>query len=171
MDIGDDADLRLTDWNGGQVHAGFLRALDQVGVAIDTAVNSINIPILFTGHSLGAALATLAASLYRPSGKVTALYTFGSPRVGNSEFATTLQDTDVYRYRDCCDVVTRVPPPAMGYAHVGGELYIDRNGLISENPSEEFVADDQIAAEGDYLSGTLGVQEMLASETWPTMHR
>jgi hypothetical protein len=59
----------------------------------------------------------------------------------------------------------------MGYAHVGGELYIDRNGLISENPSEEFVADDQIAAEGDYLSGTLGVQEMLASETWPTMHR
>lgn len=166
MDIGDDADLRLTDWNGGRVHAGFLRALDQVGVALDTAVSSIDIPILFTGHSLGAALATLAASLYRSSNKVGALYTFGSPRVGDSEFAATLEGIDICRYRDCCDVVTRVPPSEIGYAHVGGELYIDRNGLTSKNPSKEFVAEDQIAAEGDYLvkyawrTGDVGVRDM-----------
>jgi hypothetical protein len=151
-DIGDDADFILEDWEcGGKVHAGFAKALEEVRPGLTNAVQAMSPPILFTGHSLGAALATLAASLYKGTGKVAALYTYGSPRVGNSAFADTMAKIESYRFRDCSDVVTRVPLSEMGYAHVGPARYIDRNGLITINPSERVVDEDHVAAECDYL--------------------
>jgi hypothetical protein len=166
-DIGEDADFVLKDWEiGGKVHTGFARALNEVRPALDNAVKSLGIPILFTGHSLGAALATLAASLYKATYNVAGLYTIGSPRVGNSAFITTLDGIAVYRYRDCCDMVTRVPLPEMGYAHVGSAHYIDRHGLISLDPPETAIAKDGVAAECDYLLnyaakvGNVGVRDM-----------
>jgi len=166
-DIGDDADLLLKPWDaGGSVHTGFANALAAIRPALDHSVKSLGVPILFTGHSLGAALATLAASLYKPTADVLALYTIGSPRVGNLAFVATLYGIEVYRYRDCSDVVTRVPLPEMGYAHVGLARYIDRNGLINLNPSETVIAKDRVAAEGDYLlkyawkTGNVGVRDL-----------
>jgi len=166
-DIGDDADMVLKPWNaGGSVHTGFANALAAIRPALDDAVKSLGLPILFTGHSLGAALATLAASLYKPAAEVAALYTIGSPRVGNSAFVVTLGGIEAYRYRDCCDVVTRIPLPEMGYAHVGPARYIDRNGLVTLNPSEKAIGEDRVAAEGDYLlkyawkPGNVGVRDL-----------
>ncbi|PHH63252.1 hypothetical protein CDD82_1909 [Ophiocordyceps australis] len=43
--------------------------------------------IVFTGHSYGGAVATIAAAHYRAYGHIVDLYTYGSPRVGNSFFA------------------------------------------------------------------------------------
>ncbi len=166
-DIGDDADFVLKDWEcGGQVHKGFARALEEVRPALTNAVEGMDGPILFTGHSLGAALATLAASLYKPSGRVGALYTFGSPRVGNSAFVDTLRDTKSYRFRDCSDVVTRLPLPEMGYAHVGPAHYIDRSGAITVDPSDVTVTEDMVIAECEYLrkyawkKGNVGVRDL-----------
>jgi hypothetical protein len=166
-DLGDDADLLLKPWKaGGSVHAGFLKALDEVRDALDDAMKSFGLPILFTGHSLGAALATLATSLYKPTSEINALYTIGSPRVGDSVFVTTLDGVNLYRYVDCCDLVTKVPPPEMGYAHAGPARYIDRNGLIHLNPPEAGVEEDRVAAELDYLSryawktGNVGVRDL-----------
>ena len=165
-DIGDDADFILKDWQcGGKVHTGFARALEEVRPALTNAVQAMDMPILFTGHSLGAALATLAASLYKGTAKV-ALYTFGSPRVGNSAFVDTLAKAESYRFRDCSDIVTRVPLPEMGYAHVGPARYIDRNGLIIINPSDVTVAEDMAVAESEYLfkdawkKGNVGVRDL-----------
>ena len=50
----------------------------------------------FTGHSFGAALATLTA--YR-LGKVHGLYTYGSPRVGNTHFANAFSKSGIRHYR------------------------------------------------------------------------
>jgi len=166
-DIGDDADFVLKPWDaGGSVHTGFAKALAQIRPALDDAVKAMQLPILFTGHSLGAALATLAASLYGPTTDGYALYTFGSPRVGNPGFAGTLDGLTVQRYVDCCDLVTRVPLPEMGYIHVAAPHYIDRNGLITVDPSDSFTESDRVSAETDYLlryawkTGNVGVRDL-----------
>lgn len=58
---------------------------DDVGALVDR----LGYPVVVTGHSLGGALATLAAvdvTLNRPHVPVD-LYTFGAPRIGNKAFA------------------------------------------------------------------------------------
>jgi hypothetical protein len=100
------------------MYAGFTEALDSVWREIDAALAPLNCPIFYTGHSLGAALATLAAARHAPS----ALYTFGSPRVGNQAFIDSLCNVPIYRIVDDEDVVTTVPSATLGFRHVGTEL-------------------------------------------------
>ena len=82
-----------------QVHQGFYNAYlgvqSQVYSGLKTALASCpGCEIRCTGHSLGAALATIAAAdlvqNFKTSSHIT-LYNFGSPRVGNQAFATWLQ--------------------------------------------------------------------------------
>ena len=112
-DLSDDFNALPQPWPaGGNVHSGFARALLDVWQGVDAALHQISdYKLLFTGHSLGAAMATLAASLERPK----ALYTIGSPRVGDQAFVDKLQGLDNHRYVDCCDLVTRVPPDCLLY--------------------------------------------------------
>jgi triacylglycerol lipase len=99
-----------------RVHEGFLRALDSVWQNMATELASISAPVFYTGHSLGGALATIAGSrLPRPR----AIYTFGSPRVGNGAFAAALRDVAVYRVVDDSDAVTKLPPEELGFRHAG----------------------------------------------------
>jgi len=118
---------------GGKVHEGFKDALDEVWKNLHNHLNEWkelhkNGTIWFTGHSLGAALATLAAQRYD---KVDGLYTYGSPRVGDLEFKNSLQVKN-YRFVNNNDVVPKVPPPPL-YQHVGDLKYIDHNGLVNED--------------------------------------
>jgi len=99
-----------------RVHDGFDECFKSVWPAIEAALKTIAQPVFYTGHSLGAALATLAA-LERPP---RALYTFGSPLVGNATFVSAVNATTVaFRIVDDRDLVTAVPPPLIGYAHAG----------------------------------------------------
>lgn len=166
-DIGTDADAVLKPWTPrGLVHAGFSNALDSVRSQLDAAIQSIGLPALFTGHSLGAALATLSASRYRATLRRVLLYTYGAPLVGNSDFVATLDGVPVFRFRYCCDVVTRVPPEALDYRHVGPPHYIDRDGNISIDPSKVSIDEDRIAAEIIYTEncawkpGNVGVRDL-----------
>ena len=103
--------------------------------------------VLLTGHSLGAALATLTASRM----PLSHLYTFGSCRVGDASFAEAMRTISHTRFVDCCDLVTRVPPEEFGYVHVGSLRYIDRNGQLLESPSEEAIKADRLKAAAWYL--------------------
>lgn len=72
-------------------------------------------PLFLTGHSLGGALATLAAfdvACTRQQ-EMTIVYTFGSPRVGNDEFAVQYKKAVPYSFRlaNVFDAVTHLPPP------------------------------------------------------------
>jgi triacylglycerol lipase len=98
------------------VHRGFQHALDVVWDDIKPEIEKLgNVPLFMTGHSLGAALATLAAARHTPK----AVYTFGSPLVGNHAFTETLKDVPIHRVVDDLDGITFVPPSQLGYEHVG----------------------------------------------------
>ena len=101
--------------NKKEVHAGFTEALDSVWHDMAAEMATLNSPVFYTGHSLGAALATLAAARHPPS----AVYTFGSPRVGNQAFIASLHNVPIYRIVDDEDVMTTVPSEALGYKHAG----------------------------------------------------
>jgi predicted lipase len=133
---------------GGMVHEGFKGALELVWADVKAVLEQpeyINCPLFYTGHSLGAALATLAASLKRPR----ALYTFGSPLTGDSDFAESLSEVAVYRVVNNRDKVTTVPPARV--FHQFGELhYITHDSDMLVDPDDEVVAIDR--REGDHLS-------------------
>lgn len=122
-------DVRLTDWDrGGRVHAGFHRALEEIWPALENHIRALAAggrTLWFTGHSLGGALAVLAADRYGNGGR---LYTFGAPRVGDAEFADRFGVT-AYRVVNHRDIVSRVPPEGI-YRHVGEPRHIDKNGKL-----------------------------------------
>ena len=131
------------DWvEGGLVHRGFAKAFDLVGDKVIASLNKhvpANCPLFIAGHSLGAALATLLASRRRPH----ALYTFGSPRVGDDDFGETLDGVRIFRVVNNRDVVTTVPPP-LPFHHLGELHYITHKGDMLVNPDDETVAQDRL---------------------------
>jgi predicted lipase len=114
----------------GKVHLGFANAFSTVKKTLETTLSKSNLdkPILICGHSLGAALATLAGAALLPVYKKRIrLYTFGSPRVGDDSFASSISQLYHERYVDCHDIVTRLPLEIYGYRHVGKLNFIDAN--------------------------------------------
>lgn len=105
----------LSPWPaGGSVHRGFKLLLMEVWEFIESQLNKLAGPVYYTGHSLGGALAVLAASLKKPA----AAYTFGSPRMGNSQFVDSTRHINIYRVVNPRDIVSCVPP-IPGFLHVG----------------------------------------------------
>jgi pimeloyl-ACP methyl ester carboxylesterase len=132
---------------GGRVHAGFLAAWSAIAGPIASWLGATaHQRLVLTGHSLGAAMATIAAAT-RPEAR---LVTFGSPLVGDAAFARLFAGRTVRRYVDCTDLVTSVPPRLLGYVHIAPERYIDRFGVVHDTPPPELVADDRRAARRSY---------------------
>jgi len=125
-----DFDIRLSEWvRGGRVHRGFKDALEEVWADIFPYMKKLQdrgCKIWVTGHSLGAALATLAADRFQD---VQGLYTFGSPRVGDREFQENFR-LRAYRVVNGDDIVSRVPPAGI-YRHIGELKIIDRQGSVA----------------------------------------
>jgi triacylglycerol lipase len=123
--------LKRIENSEAKVHEGFLESLESIWPKVMDAIGDEQ-KIWFTGHSLGAALATLAADRYPDS----PLYTFGSPRVGDKKFRQ-LFHANAYRFVNNNDGVTVVPPPGvlLDYRHVGDLKYFDDHGQLLDNAS------------------------------------
>jgi hypothetical protein len=128
----DGTDVRL------RVHKGFYSAfirLDEGTSGIKEVVDAIKVrtqgrlPIYITGHSLGGALAQIAAAVLE-SDQVAACYTFGSPRVGNLYFDLWVK-VPSYRVMNYADIVPEVPLPVI-YRHSGDARYIP--GRVAGSP-------------------------------------
>lgn len=114
-----DLTLRQVDWmpGYGQVHQGFLAAFTSLAESIEghfwKAIAAKKNCIL-TGHSLGGALATLFAAYIRQKHHLPVmLYTFGSPRVGDSAFSKKFNQSGIHAFRihNSRDLISKIPPP------------------------------------------------------------
>lgn len=148
----------------GKVHEGFSRAYDSIRAALHAVLargvrgDGHGWEIIFTGHSLGGALATLSSvdvaqtirglpasfGLKEEVGQVDKLcplrgceivnVTFGAPRVGSARFCTACDEfvPRTWRVFSTSDVVPTVPPKYLwGFLHagIGVELDPEKNTL------------------------------------------
>ena len=121
----------------GQVHSGFQEVYQLVRNNIATnlaaAVAGCD-QILITGHSLGGALAVLAApDVARnmpPNTIEPRLITFAGPRVGVSDFAEKFNAAieSCYRVVNFLDIVPLLPPAP--YVDVGAQISVDSGGQV-----------------------------------------
>lgn len=126
-----------------KVHSGFLTQFNTVKEEMSTEIqvyreNTKNDnSLIFTGHSLGGGLATIASVYYGlqyPDMNVKCI-TFGSPRVGNSDFVKLFDKrvNESHRLVNEDDPVPMGPTPFI-FTHVCGGEWIKDAHLINERP-------------------------------------
>jgi hypothetical protein len=132
---------------GAKVHTGFWLAYRELAKQIDPWLAAARPRrLVVTGHSLGAAIATIMAALHDNA----ELVTFGCPLVGDRKFAEDFGRQSL-RYVDCTDMVTTVPYGFMGYVHFGEMRYIDRHGTVhAPPPDKDALREDRRQAGLDY---------------------
>lgn len=117
---------------GGWVHNGFQTELEKVWKDVLKVMGDklASRKLYVCGHSLGGAMATIAASRLNPH----ALYTYGSPRVGTKKFVKNITCKH-YRHVNNNDIVPKVPFAFLGYRHHGELQYINFYGNIRKMTS------------------------------------
>eukprot|EP01133_Synstelium_polycarpum_P003821 gene3821-4410_t len=99
--------------------------------------------LFITGHSLGAAIASALDIMFTeatqydwPNFKLVQLYTYGSPRIGNSDFVEMFNERvhDSFRFVNQQDSIPHLPLPSIqdikldfnvSYVHVSTEVWFD----------------------------------------------
>lgn len=142
------ADLELSPdirdlFHGLFIHAGFQRYFDSVSANVANLIREYRKDhrtqeICITGHSLGAALATLA--FHQLGDPISSLYTFGCPSVGNHVFCRDLMrgggSLGIYRFVDYEDVVTHIPTGPVYVDPACAVLWIDSDHQVVQNPEK-----------------------------------
>ena len=129
----------------GLVHRGFqgeaLKLWEKVRWDILAGNDGGSHKLWFTGHSLGAAIATLLATYAHQNEdalNTAGLVTFGSPRVGNRTFTKFIDKVipESIRWVNNDDVVTKVPINLFGrYSHCGHLMYLKKDGTCLSDVS------------------------------------
>jgi triacylglycerol lipase len=185
----------ITDFNirtgPDGIHRGFSDGVARVWPTLVAALKGQTKPISLTGHSLGGALAVVAAwrligassetSDETSSGgiidaaRIAGIFTFGMPRVGDEEFAAAYRSRGLWqktaRLEYGADIVPSLPPAAtgqLGFRHVGPALHCPHGGQfkdvlpLRDDPDEPIVLAQ--------LEEMLGINDSrtlrLAKEAW-----
>jgi len=142
-DLRDDFDFRQIEVSPGVwVHEGYQLDYEDISTEIFEIVRREGPEMLvFAGHSLGGALSVLLArgaeALF--PGVVVAVVSYGTPRVGNENFAESMKNTTHVRIENEADIVPSLPPsvspnsarpstPFM-YCHSGEAQHFQSNWL------------------------------------------
>jgi hypothetical protein len=126
--------------------------------------------LFFTGHSLGGALALIAAerAVRDPTvnARATAIYVFGCPRAGGADFFnryTPVFGDSTFRLVHGTDIVATVPPSGL-FRHVGhaiqcesGRFFTDQTPMLQrENDKPEFSESAIAMAQADLRDALAG---------------
>lgn len=121
---------------GAKVHDGFDFAWKEMASGVSSTITQAlsahpGFKVIATGHSLGAAVATLGAADLRNQGIAVDIYSYGSPRVGNDVVSDYIsaQDGPEYRITHIDDPVPRLPPIIFGYRHTSPEYWLSVAGI------------------------------------------
>ncbi|GKZ32824.1 hypothetical protein AbraIFM66950_002457 [Aspergillus brasiliensis] len=154
--------------SGCQAELGFWSSWTNVRQTLTPTLNTTisqypDYEVVIVGHSLGAAIATLAAADLRATHGLTAtLYAYASPRVANpqlAEFITNQNKGANYRFAHTDDPVPRVPLEVMGYKHISPEYWISSGNNQTVRPEDVVVFQD-----GDDKRGDVGFPDLLKFE-------
>ncbi|MEL7316413.1 MAG: lipase family protein, partial [Cyanobacteria bacterium J06559_3] len=110
-------------------HRGFMAAYFSVRDRLLTEIRKYpNCTLTVTGHSLGGAVAKIAAldlqyNITQHTGQPIQVFTFGAPRVGNQALVESFirRVPNSYRFVFGWDIVTYIPRLWQGYKHVPEE--------------------------------------------------
>ena len=142
--------------SGGKMHSGFYVAFENVRSMIEEAINApphADKPLYVTGHSLGGAVATVAAKKLAHPGGIAACYSFGAPRVGDDDWIAEIR-TPVYRLVNSADCVTMLPPSSEFVALIAWLLrWVSRAHIPLVSPLAGALASKLTTAFGGYLHG------------------
>tara|TARA_R110002096_G_scaffold24625_9_gene77464 strand:+ start:10637 stop:11605 length:969 start_codon:yes stop_codon:yes gene_type:complete len=94
-----------TDPDSAFVHSGFYVLFKRVWSQMEAELEALPRPWIFTGHSLGGALAMIAGAVV----EAELVCTFGTPKVGNSDFCRLKSGRRVWRLVNDMDIVPRLP--------------------------------------------------------------
>ena len=104
---------------------------DPVTAAVEAERKKSDRPIWITGHSLGGALALLAAWRFkRKFVPIHQIYTYGAPMVGNPQTAEAIDrelPDRIFRYVNVPDPVPKLPTLSLlanGYSHCQKEIVL-----------------------------------------------
>jgi hypothetical protein len=155
------------DWvfNGGpaigEIHAGFGHCLaDKLSdIIMALSARDLDKPLLITGHSLGGALAALAGACFTVLGSpvptVSAIYTFGQPRIGLHDFCNTYSRVlaaKLVRFVNKQDLVPRVPFRNWDYSDEGAMIHFDSTGKpLAQSPEWQNFLARTLQSFGDFF--------------------
>ena len=145
---------------GARFHRGFLEALAMVWepmfAAVDQAQKAKERPLWITGHSLGGAIALLAAWRFQRNFlSVHEIITFGAPMIGNDTAAKAFEQEfsgKIYRYVDLEDVVPHLPSVSLlanAYKHCLNEVELSAAEIAAAAAGLQALGESQKAAEGN----------------------
>lgn len=121
----------------GEVHHGFWNAWQAIAVPVTSVIDTQ--PVVLVGHSLGAAIAIMAAVTLTLAGKPpVSVYGFEPPRVSPGiGIRTLLEHVPVHLYKNGNDVVPDVP---LGWNHAALVTHIGKAALPIPNVQDHMIA-------------------------------
>lgn len=143
--------------SGTRVHMGFNRTWSSLRTQIDQRLTGSLLSgatVHCVGHSLGGALATLAGDYLQGKGAQVKVYTFGSPRVGMSDFSSSftrrVTPANIFRVYHPADPVAMVPLFPFLHVPYGQSAYqLACNGTERIRGSAHKMVDSYIPLIGD----------------------
>lgn len=158
-----DANVALAHWTRVEdvrVHRGFRNAFDELLLKQDGLTGFFEQvkndhekrPLIITGHSLGGAMAMMAAAYchkHLPHSAIS-VYTYGAPLAGGREFARFIENVEVHRTVFDLDIITRLPFFDTGFSSALMKLPFELPGFTESPYIQALAAYRMIQGDGQH---------------------